>query len=238
EKMGDRTLPEGIKYTREGMRKRVLEERAERAKKANYKILLADNLYGEHTLINEKGKTYKITLRDFNNRTGYINNIDWKTNKLGTTKHIIHLFNFLDDNPDKVAALSKEYPFIEIYTDPLNDYKITWFYPGKLELGEQQLLHSYFGANNVLKDSQMATFFSFLHRSKDYQRIKIREEVFEKIERYFEDHELEQLKKNTPLSFSSIKATLYPYQKEGVAFSVFKRAVIVDRKSTRLNSSH
>src|SRR5690606_11166354 len=27
EKMGDRTLPEGIKYTREGMRKRVLEER-------------------------------------------------------------------------------------------------------------------------------------------------------------------------------------------------------------------
>src|SRR5690606_13052462 len=61
----------------------------------------------------------------------------------------------------------------------------------------------------------------------DYQRIKIREEVFEKIERYFEDHEIEQLKKNTPLSFSSIKATLYPYRTEGVTFSVSKRAVIV-----------
>jgi SNF2 family DNA or RNA helicase len=224
---GDKPLSEGIKYTREGMRKRVLEERWERAKKAVYKVQLANNLYGEHTLINEKGKTYKITLRDFKDRTGYINNIDWKTNKLGTTKHIMYLFNYLEENPAKVKNLSKHYPFIEIYTDPLNDYKISWYFPEELEADEEQLIKAHFGNGTVIEESQMASFFSLLHKSRDFPRIKIREEVFEKIEDYFENIELKQMEKRTALDFSPIKASLYPYQKEGVAFSVFKKGVIV-----------
>lgn len=223
----EKTLSEGIKYTREGMRKRVLEERLDRAKKADYKVTLANNLYGEHLLTNEKGKTYKITLRDFKNKTGYINNIDWKTNKLGTTKHIMYLFNYVEEHKNTVDKLSKHYPFIEIYTDPLNDYKISWFFPDDLENEEKKLIHTYFGTKNYIEHSKTASFFSFIHKSKDFQRIKIREEVLEKIEDYFEAHELEQIKSNTVLDFSLINATLYPYQKEGVEFSVFKKGIII-----------
>ena len=122
----EESLSEGIKYTKEGMIKRVMEERYDKAKKAEYKVRLSKNLYGEHTLINEKGKTYKITLRDFENKTGYINNIDWRTNKLGTTKHIMYLFDYLEQNPSKTKKMDKIYPFIEIFTDPMNDYRITW----------------------------------------------------------------------------------------------------------------
>ncbi len=221
------TLSEGIKYTRKGMIKRVMEERRDRAKKAEYKVQLAENLFGEHTLINEKGKAYRITLRDFENRTGYINNIDWRTNKLGTTKHIMYLFDYLEENPSKKKKLIKNFPFIEIFTDPLNDYRITWFYPEELELEEKQLLISYFGNNDHIEDSQIATFFSFIHKSRDLQRIKIREEVFEKVETYFENNELQQLGNGAELDFSSIRATLYPYQKEGVEFAVFKKGVII-----------
>ncbi len=221
------TLSEGIKYTRKGMRKRVLEERWDRAKKADYKIQLADNLYGEHTLTNEKGKAYKITLRDFKNKTGYINNIDWRTNKLGTTKHIMYLFDYLKENGGKAKRLKKTYPFIEIYTDPLNDYKISWFFPEKLESEEKALLTDYFGDSTSIENSQIAQFFSFVHRSRDFQRIKIRAEVFEKVETYFENNELQQIKEQTTLDFSAINATLYPYQKEGVEFSVFKKGVII-----------
>ncbi|WP_142783912.1 DEAD/DEAH box helicase [Changchengzhania lutea] len=223
----DDTLTEGIKYSRKGMQKRVLEERVDRAKKANYKINLANNLYGEHTLINEKGKTYKVTLRDFNKKTGYINNIDWKTNKLGTTKHIIYLFRYFEENPLKINRLKKTYPFIEIYTDPLNDYKISWFFPETLEAEEAILLKNYFGNKHSIEDTEIATFSSFLYKSRDLARIKIREEVFEKVEMYFENKELDHIKQSYKLDFSSIKATLYPYQKEGVAFSVFKKGVIV-----------
>ncbi|GAA3636960.1 DEAD/DEAH box helicase [Flavivirga jejuensis] len=220
-------LTEGIKYSKEGMQKRVLEEREDRAKKADYKVNLANNLYGEHTLINEKGNTYKVTLRDFKNKIGYVNNVDWKTNKLGTTKHIMYLFNYLEQNTSKVKRLKKTYPFIEIFTDPLNNYKISWFFPEKLEKEEETLLKDYFKNNNSIEDNQIAAFSSFLYKSRDLERIKIREEVFEKVEHYFENETLEAIKKSSTLNFSSIKANLYPYQKEGVEFSVFKKGVIV-----------
>ncbi len=221
------TLSDGIKYTREGMQKRVLEERWDRAKTAAYKVKLANNIYGEHILINEKGKEYKITLRDFNKKTGYINNIDLKTNKLGTTKHIMFLFDYLEKNPSKTRTLKKTYPFIEIYTDPLNEYKISWYFPEQLDTEEQALLTSYFGSHNSIEDHKIASFFTFIHKSRDFQRIKIREEVLKKIEHYFEIAELDRVKKETTLAFSSINASLYPYQKEGVAFSVFKKGVII-----------
>ena len=73
------------------MIERVIAERCEKARSAKYHIQWADNIYGEHTLTNDKGKIFKVTIHDFEAQTGYINNVDWQTNKLGTTKHIIYL---------------------------------------------------------------------------------------------------------------------------------------------------
>src|ERR1700733_1054994 len=95
EKTEHRPKLEGKAYTREGMMKRVLDERRLKALKAKYTVKFADNIYGEHILTTEKGVNYKITLRDFENETGYIDNPDLKTNKLGTTKHIMFAFNAL-----------------------------------------------------------------------------------------------------------------------------------------------
>ena len=220
-------LSEGLKYTREGMMKRVLEERKDKALKADYKVILAKNLYGEHTLINDKGKHYKVTLRDFEKRTGYINNIDWRTNKLGTTKHIMYLFNYLENNPRKTKHLKKKFPFIEIFTDPQNDYKISWYYPNTLKPEEETLLTKYFNDQKFIENNKLTTFFSFVKEANDFENIIIRPEVLEKIEDHFQQRELQQLQNRTQLDFSPIRAELYPYQKEGVEFAVFKKAVIV-----------
>lgn len=227
ETLGKEPLSEGKKYTREGMINRVLEERMDKAKKLDYKVHLANNIHGEHTLISDKAKTYKVTLRDFTTKTGYINNIDWKTNRLGTTKHIMFLYNYLEENPQKLKSLNKKYPFIEVFTDPQNDYKISWYFPEHLEHDEEDLLKTFFGNKNYVEDSKISSMFSFIQKTKDFERIKIREEVYEKIENHFENVELEAIKRKTKLSFSSINATLYPYQKEGVEFSVFKKGVII-----------
>lgn len=61
------------KYSREGMIKRVMLERLEKAEKAKYRIKWASNIYGDHLLTNEKGIKYKVFLRDFENETGYLN---------------------------------------------------------------------------------------------------------------------------------------------------------------------
>ena len=124
------SVVEHKKYTREGMMRRVLNERIARAAKAEYKIKWADNIYGDHVLTNENGVKYKVFLRDFENETGYSNSLDAEFNKLATTKHIMYAFRALKENRSLYRRLRKSFPFIEIYINPLNDEKISWIYPG------------------------------------------------------------------------------------------------------------
>ena len=42
-------------YSREGMIRRVLDERAQKARNADYRIKWANNIYGDHLLTNERG---------------------------------------------------------------------------------------------------------------------------------------------------------------------------------------
>ena len=55
------------KYSREGMIKRVMAERRQKAEKANYRIKWASNIFGNHILTNENGLKYNVFLRDFEN---------------------------------------------------------------------------------------------------------------------------------------------------------------------------
>ncbi|GHV54416.1 hypothetical protein AGMMS49579_14940 [Spirochaetia bacterium] len=84
------------KYSREGMIRRVLDERREKAEKADYRITWVDNIYGDHILTNESGIKYIVFLRDFEQETGYSNSADAMYNKLGTTKHIMYAFRQLN----------------------------------------------------------------------------------------------------------------------------------------------
>lgn len=222
-----RVFDGGKAYTREGMIKRVMDERAEKAAKAKYHLKWADNIYGEHLLTNEKGVQYKITLRDFENETGYIDNPDLKYNKLGTTKHIMHAFNRIKSEPHLLDNLSRKYPFIEIYADPLNDYRVTWFYPHKLPKKEAALIHRYFGDKMHFDDAEIKGFMLFLRDAAEFTTIKIRNEVVEKVQAAWEEELLEVLKAENELDFSMLKVRLFPYQKEGVAFCTFKPGAIL-----------
>lgn len=220
-------LEDGKKYSREGMVRRVLEERADKASKAKYKIKLAKNLYGEHTLINEKGQKYLITLWDFEKRTGYVDNIDWRTNKLATTKHIMYLYNYLESHPRKLKKLKDEFPFIEITLDPLNDYQITWMFPNKLSKAEQKLIKKHFSNSRYISDEKIPKFISFFLESDALERIKIRPEVFEKVEIHINKTVASSILENNTLDYSKLKLDLMPYQREGVEFIIPKTGCII-----------
>ncbi len=168
---------EGKKYTREGMIKRVMDERREKANTDKYRIEFADNIYGEHLLTNEKGVKYRITLRDFENETGYIDNMDLRTNKLGTTKHIMFAFKELKSKKNLYNSLGKTYPFVEIYLDPLNDYKITWHYPHDLDSDIKILIAKYLGNEQVFPDDRTLEFLGFIREAERYKQVLIRPEV-------------------------------------------------------------
>jgi SNF2 family DNA or RNA helicase len=217
------------KYTRQGMIKRVLAERRQKADKAEYRIKWAGNIYGDHILTNERGVKYKVFLRDFENETGYSDSMDAKLNKLGTTKHIMFAFRQLKENKTLYNRLSKTYPFVEVFCDPLNDYKITWHYPHKLPVDEQLLISRYFKNARCIEDAQITGFLRFIEEAADFPHIRIRPEVAEKVEAAFEQEMLMSLRDRHIPDFSMINADLYPYQKEGVEFALFrKNAIIAD----------
>ncbi len=218
---------EGKAYTREGMVKRVLAERKEKADKLGYQIKFADNIYGEHELINERGLKYQVLLRDFENQTGYINNPDWQTNKLGTTKHIMFAFNALLNNKRVYNKLSKTFPFIEVFTNPLNDYQITWYYPHPLTIDAKKLITQYFKKSSFIKAENEKEFLGFIEAARKIPEIKIRPEVEEKVQKAWDDAMLKRVEKATQLDFGDINATLFPYQKEGIQFATFKDSVII-----------
>lgn len=218
---------QGHAYTRKGMIKRALKERREKAEKENYRIAFADNIYGEHILTNEKGVRYRITLRDFKNETGYIDNPDLKTNKLGTTKHIMYTFAKLKSNRRLYNRLSKKYPFVEVYLDPLNEYRVTWHYPHSLSPGIAKLIQKYFDQNKYINDSDVKNFLSFISNAKQFPQIVIRPEVEEKVKKAWDGETLKKLSKTTELDFSMLKVALFPYQEEGVTFATFRESAVI-----------
>lgn len=230
-RLNEEPQPTGKAYTREGMIKRVMEEREDKALKAAYKIAFADNKHGEHILSNEKAKKYKITFRDINTEIGYCSCPDYQTNKLGTCKHLMYAFKFYKNSKQKSNLQQQDYPFIEIFTDPLNDYKITWYYPHKLPEDIQTLINKYFKAKKFVEDSELTSLLGLIGEADDFKKIKIRPEVIEKIERAYNKKLLKQLEQKT--DFDNIietkirNASLFHYQKEGVRFAVFKEAAVI-----------
>ena len=181
-----KTGNEHQRYTREGMIRRVLAERRIKAEKADYRIEWAKNIYGDHLLTNEKGMKYRILLRDFENETGYSDSPDAKKNKLGTTKHIMYAFRKLKEDTSLYDRLGKEFPFIEIYCDPLNDYKISWFWPNKLDIKEKLVISKYFKNKTSIDDHAVLDFLGFIEEAESLERIHIRPEVREKVEQAYE----------------------------------------------------
>lgn len=218
---------EGKAYTREGMIRRVMDERRVKAARAKYHIEWADNIFGEHTLINEKGQKYKVTLRDFENETGYINNPDWQGNKLGTTKHIMYAFAKLKADVQLFQDLSRKYPFIEIYTDPLNEYRITWYYPHDLPEEIANLIQTHFGDQKYFPDEEVKDFRHFIKEAQGFPQIVIRPEVEQKVEKVWEEAVIDIIREYEKPDYSVIKAELYPYQKAGVEFATFRKGAIL-----------
>lgn len=215
------------KYSREGMIRRVVEERRMKADKADYRIQWADNIYGDHILVNEVGVKYRVFLRDFENETGYSDSVDARINGLGTTKHIMYAFKQLKENQSLYRRLKKNFPFIEIYCDPLNDYRISWFYPDELPLEEKLLISRYFKKNTCISDDQLGDFLHFIEEAEALENIRIRPEVREKVECYFEALMLKELSEKQNVDFSGIHARLFPYQQEGVRFALFRKYAII-----------
>jgi len=217
----------GKEYTKEGMIKRVLSERADKAKSAEYRMDFADNVYGEHILYNEKAVAYKITFYNFAKEHGYCSCPDYATNKLGTCKHLMYAFNHVKSLKRTPEYYKHPYPFVEIFLHPLKDYKISWFYPGEPDEKVKQLINKYFGDTNILSDNKILDFLGFINESQEFKQIIIRPGVQEVVEKAYNKEMLDEIKEHTTIDYSPLKLQLFPYQKQGIEFATFREGSVI-----------
>lgn len=220
---------EGKIYEREGMIKRVLKERRKRARKLEYKVKLNKNLYDEHLLLSNDGRVYKITIWDLKKQLGYIDNIDWKTNKLATSKHIMFLCDYIDETASRYKRLRKKKSLVEISLDPLSDYQLTWIYNQNITDECKSIIDSIFqdGKTHLTLNEMVEQYKSLTQLAMNPSFI-VREEVFDLISRYFDKKEIESKRlTHEEIDFSSINAELYPYQKDGAYFALFRQSAII-----------
>jgi len=210
------------------MIKRVLKEREKKARNEEFKITFAENIYGIHRVKTKAHKIYDITIRDFDAGNGYCSCPDFKTNKLGTCKHLIYAIEKVKSNfPITKLIQTQKYPFIEIFCDPHYDYNISYFSDKNISPEIVELLNSCFGNEQYILEENYPKFLQFLNKANEEKQILIRPEVIEKIDKYFEVESINKLSKSVKPNFSKIKADLFDYQKEGILFSLFKKGNII-----------
>lgn len=217
---------EGQPFTREEMIGRVLEERAERAEKEGFRLISGDNIYGPHHVINQRQREYEVTIRDFEQGHGYCSCPDFQLNKLGTCKHLMFARQRLTKNYRNASSQQKQqYPGVEIYCDPLHDYRITWYQKGMDDIAPE--IGQLFGGERFLPEDRFRSFIPQLYQLQQRREFVVRPEVLETIGRYCEQETLARLAESHQPDFSLLRGSLYEYQKQGILFSLFKKGALI-----------
>ncbi|MFV0435913.1 MAG: SNF2-related protein [Desulfopila sp.] len=215
----------------EEIKARALEDRFQRGRKENFTLTQGEMIKGDHLIATPKGKQYQVTLHDPAHGIGHCTCPDYLTNKLGTCKHVIYVSEFFRKQDDFIGRVTRErFPYIDIYWESVAG-KPALFH--ELDLDEREpalatLLSEIFDANHLFTKENLTDFIPYLRRLEEYRQVRIQEPVLEKISHCALDAELAHAAVQTTLHYPDfLKITPYAYQEAGIAFGLYKRAVLI-----------
>lgn len=194
-------------------------------------------VFGDYQVYNsEKDTTYKVALRSLDGNWNFCSCLDFKTNHLGTCKHLEAVLKAVQSGRGNKTILKKGYQ--PSYTSVYLNYKGKRSV--KIRIGEEnkseyeQLARKYFDLDLTLKPDSFLIFESFLNEARDISKdFRCYEDAMDFILTTRENQRRQNLLKEKYPDASHIngilKTTLFPYQKEGVLFAAQKgRAMIAD----------
>ena len=216
---------DGLSY--DEIKRLAIEERERRAKSEKFEITFGDTYKGEHLLTNVKGKEYIVTTHDPLNSTGHCTCPDFNTNKLNTCKHLIHINSHIKNKKNFASYVKKEkFPFVHVYWDSYTG-KPRYYYDRKLPKALREEMPQYFDNDGVFCKEALADLYPLLEKLQGIKNIKIDEHVLWQIDNALFQQEVEEIKDKFTPDFSAVNIPLYPYQKEGVDFSLFRKSAII-----------
>lgn len=197
-------------------------------------------VYDDYSVYNPVSKlTYKVALRSKDNTANFCECNDFKTNGLGTCKHIEAVFHFIDTRLNKSHLLDSEYKtdYTSVYLDYRDERKV------RIRIGTENaaefslLAQKYFDDEFALKENVYEHFNDLLTKG---QEINASFRCYPDALLYVLDHR-ENLRRQQNINekyiknisngiFDSIlRANLFHYQKEGICFAASKgRCIIAD----------
>ncbi len=207
----------------------ALEDRKKRAKTEAFTFRKGDMYKGMHLVETPKGRQYQVTLHDPESGKGHCTCPDFSTNRLGTCKHLIFLSDALKRQRGFKKQVSREkFPFVDVFWDSEHDRPRLFSERPAKELKDiQKLLDSYFDEKGLFREVSPAAFVAFASRLQGHKKVYIQEPVFERINDLSIVHQLSEMAAGTKLPSPKLRATLYPYQKKGVDFALFKQAALI-----------
>jgi len=225
-------MPEGMSNTQwqSALRKQIAEDEKFTVKKIGDELVFTD--YSVYNI--NSNNTYKVALRSADNLPNFCTCPDFKTNQLGTCKHIEAVLLQANAKPLLRRALKQSYtpPYSSVYLDYRGERKV------KLRIGTEEynayakLAAGYFDKDFVLKPGTFMQFEKFLAKAHQlYSGFRCYDDAMEFIvqhRNYIQRKDLVQQQKDKLFNGIS-KAQLFPYQQTGVSFVVSAgRCILAD----------
>ncbi len=202
------------------LRKQIAEAEKFTIKKTGGGLIFADYHVYSHVSKN----TYKVALRTADNSLNFCTCPDFKTNQLGTCKHVEAVLLQVNKKPLLRRGLRQSYipPYSSVYLDYRGERKV------KLRIGAEEteafarLAKNYFDDNLVLKPEAFMQFEKFLAKAHQlHSGFRCYDDAMEFIvhqRNYLQRKKLAEQQKNNLFEGIST-AQLFPYQQTGVLFA-------------------
>jgi len=215
----------------------AIEQRAERARQEKMKVRSADprRPWTDYTTISAaSGKTYRVALRGEERGASYCSCPDFRTNTLGTCKHIVHVLEKVKRRfPAQVRRRPYKRTRASLHLHYGSETALRLLLPDKLSANVEAVVRS-------LRDRSIDDMHDLVVRLGKLEKLGFDVTVYPDAEEYIQQRlfqqriqrlvaEIRKAPKTHPLRQTLLKVELLPYQLDGIAFAVGAgRAVLAD----------
>ena len=215
--------------TYDEIRLQALEDRKSRARNEDFTIIEGEMLKGEHLVETPAGRQYTVTLHDPANERGHCSCPDYLSNRLGTCKHLMLIAKSFKKKRGLKQRLSRErFPFVDVYWDSLDDQPRLFSEKPKSALKRLNgKLSKFFGAEGRFTGREVSDLLPLLSHLNGAKQIRVQQEVLKRLDESLQKKQMAELAQQIPSPAISLKTQLYPYQQEGVDFSLFKKSALI-----------
>ena len=211
----------------EEIRTIALESREKKALKENLILSRGETYKGVHSVQTESGKTYVVTVHSPERKSGHCTCRDFATNHLDSCKHLIFVFSQLEKDTElKEMAKDETFPFVHLFWNSRQQKPVCYYEKIEDEKIAEEM-RSLFNEKGIYTRESLNRLEKFYLTYADSEILQFDPYLLEILEEALFEKETSRLKRLYKPDYSFLKTELYPYQKEGVEFSLFKKSAII-----------